>query len=161
MKEIKLGNTGYVAIVDDDEYGRLNLYPWTKLRKDNCIYPIRQPYVNGKRIRILMHQMLLEKKDGFIVDHQDCNGLNNLKSNLRYATYSQNSINKRKMKNTSSRFKGVCFRKDMNKWQVSLGSKKQGRKHLGFYSDEIEAAKKYDSEAIKYYGEFARLNFQP
>jgi hypothetical protein len=32
-------------------------------------------------------------------------------------------------------------------------------KHLGYFNEEIEAAKCYDQYAKEHYGEFAKLNF--
>jgi AP2-like factor (ANT lineage) len=34
------------------------------------------------------------------------------------------------------------------------------RIYIGSFEDQIEAAKAYDKAAIKYYGEFANLNFE-
>lgn len=33
-------------------------------------------------------------------------------------------------------------------------------KHIGYYDDEIEAAKAYDSVAQELFGDYARLNFR-
>ncbi|MGD9109599.1 MAG: AP2 domain-containing protein [Phycisphaerales bacterium] len=58
----------------------------------------------------------------------------------------------------SSKYKGVTFSKKLKKWRAEIcfnGIKK----HLGYYEDEVAAAKEYDRAAMKYHGRFARLNF--
>jgi hypothetical protein len=95
---------------------------------------------------------------GLLVDHRNTNGLDNRRSNLRLATYSQNNCNKAKRKNTSSRYVGVCFNKQLKRWGAYI--KPQGKKiFLGYFDNEIDAAHAYDAAARKYHGEFARLNF--
>jgi hypothetical protein len=58
--------------------------------------------------------------------------------------------------NPSSIYVGV--KKYNNKWvsQISINKKKIG---LGYYYNEIDAAKAYDIGAIKYFGNDATLNF--
>ncbi len=57
----------------------------------------------------------------------------------------------------ASKYTGVCFSKHHNKWVVRIvinGS----QKHLGYFINEKEGARKYNDEAIKLFGEFALLN---
>lgn len=160
MKEIKL-TQGQVALVDDEDFEYLNQFKWYAQKDNNTFYAGTNTSGKGdlKRKVIWMHRVLLNVTDSkILVDHIDHNGLNNQKSNIRVATYAQNSRNKRPCKNTSSKYKGVTYRR-LNKWEASIRLFKK-YKYIGIFSTEIEAAKAYDEMAKLHYGEFACLNFK-
>ncbi len=92
-------------------------------------------------------------------DHEDGNGLNNQKSNLRIVTNAQNHMNKKGNRNTSSKYKGVCWNKESNKWTSSI-TLNQKQTHLGYFTCEKKAAKAYDKKAKELFGEYSRLNFK-
>lgn len=86
-------------------------------------------------------------------DHIDRNRLNNLDSNFRLASESQNSINRAKQSGIyTSKFKGVRLTRS-NTWEARI---KQFQ--IGTFSTEIEAALAYNQKAKELYGEFAYLN---
>lgn len=104
-----------------------------------------------------MHNLLLGRVDGFEVDHCDQNGLNNQRSNLRRSTRSQNRANVSLRKDNKSGFKGVCFSERLGKWRAYI--QVDGRwKQIGVFANKKEAAKAYNKEAVKHFGEFAWLN---
>ncbi len=45
------------------------------------------------------------------------------------------------------------------RWKAKIQVNGKNR-FIGYFDDEIEAAKAYDEAAKKYYGEFAVLNFE-
>jgi len=109
-----------------------------------------------------LHRVILGVTDPEIkVDHKDGNGLNNVRYNLRVCTTAENTRNKQKSKGNTSGFKGVCWHKRDKCWAVQICVDYKGV-HLGHFpgtpEGKIEAAKAYNVAAIKYYGEFARLN---
>jgi hypothetical protein len=103
------------------------------------------------RIIFMMHFGKLP----FVIDHIDGNPLNNLITNLREATTSQNSMNAKIYCTNNSGIKNVCWHKSSQKWIVKLQAKGK-RYHFGTY-DDIELAELVAIEARnKYFQNFAR-----
>lgn len=147
MKEIKL-TKGKVALVDDEDYVRLQLYNWHLLGGK---YAARYTPTGSR----LMEKDVMEVMDNVMLDHKDMNPLNNQRTNLRVANKSRNSQNRGLQSNSTSGYKGVCASK--GKWQAHI--KYHGQKvNLGTYVDKKEAAHAYNVAAKKFFGEFARLN---
>jgi hypothetical protein len=156
MKEISL-TRGKTALVDDSDYIVLSVYKWHArfCPKSKKFYAVRMATENGKRIVYRMHWAIMGHKR---IDHKDGNGLNNQRYNLRPANTLQNNRNRAKgIGKYSSQYKGVSLHA-CGKWsaQISLHNK---QRYLGLFVLEIDAAKRYDQEATKEFGEFAKLNF--
>lgn len=160
MKQIPLSQ-GKFALVDDEDYEYLNQWKWYawKHYKHKTFYAVRNIRLgNNTRTTIFMHRVILGLTDSKIQgEHRDNEGLNNLRSNIRPCTNSQNQMNRGVILNTTSGFKGVSWSRERNKWisQISISGK---QKNLGRFTSKIEAAEKYNEAAIKYYGEFSKLN---
>jgi hypothetical protein len=148
---------GRVALVDDADYAWLSQWKWCYADNGNGKgYAIRYEYTGGKPRRIAMHRLIMSAPQNMKVDHQDGDGLNNTRSNLRLCTNTQNLHNKRKQQNTSSRYKGVyLFR---NRWTARISVNKK-LIFPGQFDTEEQAAQTYDAAASKHFGAFARLNF--
>lgn len=155
MKYIKL-TKGEFAIVDDEDFDRLNKFKWYAQKMKHSFYAGRAVRVTPtKQKSLFMHREILGITDRNIwVDHKDHNGLNNTRENLRICNRSQNTANRKKYKGTSI-FLGVCRYK--SKWRAGL--KYKGKQHhLGDFDSEEQAAKAYNLAAIKFHGEFAKIN---
>jgi len=97
----------------------------------------------------------MEAGAGVKVDHQNRNGLDNQRHNLREATHAQNMQNKLPEKRNTSGYKGVWPHN--GHWRSGIKVNGQ-RIHLGVFTDPIEAARAYDEAAIEHFGEFACTN---
>jgi|ERR1035437_4627903 hypothetical protein len=152
MKQIPL-TKGKFALVDDEDYDFLMQWKWCYAGK----YARRHSPRPTKKW-IIMHKLINGTDDSLQTDHIDGNPMNNQRHNLRDATPLQNARNRPSYKNSFSKFKGVAKNKNKLKAYIRVEGKLI---HLGCFSidREIEAAKAYDAAALKYFGDFARLNF--
>jgi hypothetical protein len=146
----------YSACVDDHDYQWLSQWKWHvhKVVYKGKLYLYARRNVAGKPIFNREIAALSGLSD---VDHHDGDGLNNQRFNLRPATHRQNCQNQRAQSNKSSRFKGVYWFKSRRKWRALI--RVNGKRiHLGCFSEETGAASAYDSAALRFFGEFARIN---
>lgn len=156
MKVINLWG-GKKSYVSDRDYSRVRRYSWGL--DGNGKYASTKIRIDGKRRRVALHRYILGVTDPKVfVDHVDRNPLNNLRSNLRICSNSQNQANRlKKFARKAGRFKGVYWRPKKNAW-VSEITHNKNRHYLGIFQSEIEAAKAYNQKAIELFGEFALLN---
>lgn len=175
MKKIYLSGKigkGKHMLVDDDDYQNLIKRKWHGFFRHGTYYAhTHLCTINDKSIGIGAHRMIMgcTAGDGVIIDHKDGNGLNNQKSNLRFATRSENARNKQNRLG-ASKFLGVCVNKAKYKdkiyfkWAAMIDNGKK-RLTLGRFpfnkEGEMQAALAYNQAAIKYFGEFANLNIIP
>lgn len=93
------------------------------------------------------------------VDHINRDRLDNRASNLRWCNQSQNTINQssRQERRLYSRFRGVTFNQQTQKWVAQITHK---RKHIsiGYFETEAEAGRAYNKKAVELFGEYANLN---
>lgn len=153
MIEIPL-TLGYVAIIDDCDAIQ-STYKWHAAVRETTVYAAR--HYAGKYL--LLHRVLLGITDPKIqADHEDRNGLNCRRNNLRLANHQQNQCNKNKQANHTSKFVGVYWNKVNKKWIAQIQTK--GKiKYIGSFTNETEAAQAYDEVARELHGCFAKMNF--
>jgi hypothetical protein len=152
-KEIIL-TQGKVALVDDEDYDYLNQWKWHILSKR---YAGTNMKINGKSKSIYLHRFIMKVSKDMQVDHIDNDKLNNVKTNLRICTHTQNMINRPVRSNSKSGFKGVIFYDKLKKYIARIKFNKE-IKYLGSFNDPIDAARAYNAAALKYHGEFAHIN---
>jgi len=164
MKKIPLSK-GKFAIVDDDDFEYLSKFKWYyvfKKRSRNG-YAVRDFSRNIEIIKefgvshVTMHRFIIKPSRNKLVDHVNGDGLDNRKSNLRECTHTQNNGNFLLGSRNRSGYKGVSWHKTTKKWRASLMTKEK-QIYLGLFINPKDAAAAYNREAIKYFGDFARIN---
>lgn len=151
---------GHECIVVFIIYDTLMQYNWYPVisTKANTIYVgyhSKKDQIQIHRFIMQLHEYDIENK---LIDHKDQNGLNNQKENLRICNLSENAQNARKPKHgKTSKYKGVSVRKSTNKYHSYI-MLNQKRIHIGYFTNEIDAAIAYNKKAIELFGEFACLN---
>lgn len=162
MREIQL-TQGQVAIVDDDDYERVNAFKWTaqkiKQKERVVFYAKRTVWSNwseGSQETILLHRFIMNAEKGTFIDHKNGNSLDCRKNNLRTASRSENNANRRVRRMKPVQYKGVDAVREKFKAQISVNGKTQS---LGLFSTQEAAAIAYDQKARELFGEFASLNF--
>lgn len=158
MTECKIPlSDGQIALIDQRDFHLVKRFRWYTERNGKRLYAITFLNVGGKRTSLRMHRLIARFPPGQDVDHKNGNGLDNRRSNLRIGSRSENLANLPKRRNTSSRYKGVC-RIRTGRWMAYINVRGK-RRYLGYFDNEVDAARRYDEVAREHFGEFARLNF--
>jgi hypothetical protein len=145
------------CVIDTADYDLVKAFRWRALKHNKTFYAgtmWKQP--DGHPTTKLMHILLMP--GGFERDHENRNGLDNRRDNLRFCTHAQNQTNKSKQSGCSSIYKGVGWNKVAKHFQARI--RVSGKLlSLGCYTNEKDAAKAYDRAVLERHGEFAVLNF--
>jgi len=157
FRKIYLGEGKWTKVSPRDYYW-LKKFKWILYGTGCNFYVIRHKIIGpNKTATVYMHREIMNAPKGRLVDHRNDESLDNRRDNLRFATPSQNMLNRKKKSNSSSNYRGVWLLPN-GKYESQITN--NGKKvHLGWFTSEIDAAKAFDEAAQKYHGEFAKLNF--
>jgi HNH endonuclease len=145
--------------IDTADYEIVRGYRWVAYvsRTSKTTYAATSLYEGETQRSVKIHQLILANPpEGHTVDHRDVDGLNNRRSNLRYATRSQQKANSTKHSHGKSKYKRVSPHGELFYAEIAVNKK---RMLLGSFESEEDAARAYDNAARRHFGEFARLNF--
>jgi hypothetical protein len=150
---------GEIALIDDADLALVEPYRWLADKRRHTTYAwahIRN--ADGTWSNLKLHRLILGAPKGVKVDHQNHNGLDNRRSNLRLATSGQNNANASRRRDNTSGFKGVTRPAANPKWVAQIRLDRR-MTYLGSFETPEEAARAYDVAALAQWGEFAHLNF--
>lgn len=105
-----------------------------------------------------MHRDITQAPKGTQVDHENGDGLDNQRHNLRLASQSGQSKNSKSQRGSTSKYKGVSWHTKRHRWRAVIKVAKK-QIHLLYTTSEERAAHAYDEAAIRHFGDFACLNF--
>ena len=142
----------HYTLVDYEDYVKIVEFNW---QVSGFGYISRN--VNGKTL--YLHKYLLGA-DEETVDHINGNKLDNRRRNLRLCSDKDNTRNRRALEGKTSIYKGVSYDTQTGKWNCHIKVDSKSIR-LGRFDTEIEAARQYDINAIRYFGEYVWLNFPP
>lgn len=148
---------GRYTIIDSIDFEWLNQYRW---QVDSDGYAVRrmlkgEGHRNGK---IRMPRFIVNPPKGMVVDHINGNKLDNRRENLRVCTQAENARNRKVTKRNKCGYKGIYWVERDKRWKGYIHVKGKGL-HLGYFKTLLEGAQAYDQAALKYFKEFAHLNF--
>jgi hypothetical protein len=150
------------VLVDDSDWVVISQYKWVVNKSEKNTMPymrtaVKQP--NGKRKWIRLTHMIMPPTPGTTIDHISCDTLDNRRSNLRYATKTEQSRNRRKFKSNKSGSKGVYFENFVKTrpWRASICVDYKAI-NLGRYSTIEQATEAYAEASKQYHGSYGRID---
>lgn len=135
---------------DLEDYDKIKNYHWRFNNFDVVI--------SNKNKQILqLHRIIMNAKEGEVVDHIQHNKFDNRKKYLRIVTSAQNSWNRKLSSNNSSGVKGVSYNTYKNKWAAYISVNNQ-KIFLGSFKNKEDAIKIRKEAEEKYFGEYSYDN---
>jgi hypothetical protein len=148
------------AIVDADIYKWIMQVNWCVQWNHSTKSFYAATQIEGKygrkQMAAFMHDFIGRPANGLEMDHKNRDTLDNRRSNLREGTHKQNVANSGPRNTNKCGFKGVYTARGRWYSTIRVDSKSIS---LGGYGSAKEAAIAYDEAALRYFGEFAYLNF--
>ena len=148
--------------IDAEDWPTVKKYKWGVHYKNKKVESVQTTTrVGGVKSTVILHKLIMN--DPAQIDHIDGDPLNNKKENLRKCSTAENCRNRNKYNSNTSGYKGVTYFRQKNKTTVNVYiiariCVNYKKIHLGIFPTEKEAAVAYNKAALKYHGEFARLN---
>jgi len=156
---------GVEAHIDLADIEKARPFNWTarlshEIKEGTKISYYAQAHVPGDcRKAIFLHNLIMAPEEGMQVDHIDRNGLNCVRSNMRYCTRLQNLYNKEKP--SKALYRGVYQGLEcVNVWTARIMVNGKVIYDFGHKSAR-DAAIAYNKLAKQHHGEFAVLNDIP
>lgn len=143
---------GYEAIIDAVDVPLVEGRNWHVLGKPYRLYVATRDRTT--RTKTYLHRVLLNAPVGVLVDHIDGNTLNNRRSNLRLATYTQNAQNTTRSPANTSGVVGVTWEARKKVWRADISMSGKG-KFLGHFDTLEDAVAARRAAAARFFGEFA------
>jgi hypothetical protein len=145
----------YEAVIDAADLPLVDCLNWSADVDRSVVYAKRTDCSGPRRRTVMMHRVLMGDPSGVEIDHVDGDGLNNRRSNLRWATDQQNAHNRRISSLNTSGFKGVYWDKARGAWRATI-TLNCVRRHLGYFDTPEAAHAAYVKASASLHGEFGR-----
>lgn len=136
-------NNGESYLIDKEDFDKVKNTAWSF--DDGYL----KGYYEGK-VRKL-HNVLIGKKEGYVVDHIDGDTSNYKRNNLRFCTKQQNAMNRCVRYDNKTGVAGVYWHRRDLCWYVSISGK-----HIGKFYDFDEAVKVRKAKEEEVFGEYRR-----
>lgn len=147
---------GFEAVIDVDDVDKVKNNNWYALGAAGLVYAARMQKIYGVRRSIYLHRVITICPPEKLVDHVDCNTLDNRRANLRICTRAQNTMNTKIRADNKTGFKGVDQIKASGRWRAAIKSN-GAVVHLGHFGCATAAAVAYRRANQKYHKDFGRI----
>ncbi len=143
-----------VVLFDDADAALVGAYQWHLHLTPTTTYARGFLKGNRKAGLVYMHRLLLSPAPGMDIDHQNGNGLDNHRVNLRECTRTQNNANRHAVSSATG-VKGVHYEAFTGRWRAEIQYLRK-RYKLGRFDTQEAAAAAYAQKARELFGDFAR-----
>lgn len=166
LKEEWRDVVGYEGLYQVSNLGRIkSLIKSTRIKDPDGIlrtqihngYVLLNLYKDSKQTKKAVHRIVCEAfhpnpKNKKCVNHKDFNRQNNCADNLEWCTYRENirhrNQSEKYIDKFSSKYFGVCWDKEMNKWYAGITQNRKQKK-IGYFESEYKAHLAYEEELKK------------